>query len=371
VKRIFEIYLEVKSVRLLKERLDREGMVTKARRRKDGSTAGGGAFSRGHLYRLLSNPLYRGKLPHKGTLHEGRHKAIIDSNLWKRAQDRLRHNKQGVERGSAKSPSLLAGRLYTADGQKLIPSHATRSGRRYRYYIAQRLARESGVGTKGARYAAHEVEAAVLRALRGFLDRPAGIVSALEIATPSPERLKCLVARAGQLRDELGDRQTALRLVSKILSSVEVSGTDLKLHLRLDGLAAALDIEVDPGKTAFAFATPCRLVRRGQELKFVLPEGGGPEENDNRDPALLTAVAKAHLWWLWLREGEVCSLREIACREGLSPPQVTRRLRLAFLSPRLVRQILAGAQRADLTVEMLTRQVEMPLAWVAQERHLT
>jgi hypothetical protein len=371
VKRIYETYLEVKSVRLLKERLDGEGMVTKARRRKDGNTVGGGAFSRGHLYRLLSNPLYRGKLPHKDMLHEGRHKAIIESDLWKRAQDLLRHNKQGVERGSAKSPSLLAGRLYTTDGQKLIPSHATRNGRRYRYYIAQRLAHESGVGTKGERYAAHEVDAAVLRALRGFLDRPAGIVSALEIETPSPERLKRLVARAGRLRDELGDWQMALQLIPKILSSVEVGGMDLKLHLRLDGLAAALGIEGEPGNTTFAFATPCRLVRRGQELKFVLPDGGEPEEDDNRDPALLMAVAKAHLWWQWLRDGEVGSLREIACREGLGPPQVTRRLRLAFLSPRLIREILAGAQRADLTVEMLTRQVELPLAWAAQERHLT
>jgi hypothetical protein len=105
-------------------------------------------------------------------------------------------------------------------------------------------------------------------------------------------------------------------------------------------------------------------------LKFVLLDGGGQEENDNRDPALLMAVAKAHLWWRWLKDGEVGSLREIACREGLSAAQVTRRLRLAFLSPRLVRQILDGAHRADLTAETLTRQVELPLAWAAQDRFL-
>jgi hypothetical protein len=36
----------------------------------------------------------------------------------------------------------------------------------------------------------------------------------------------------------------------------------------------------------------------------------------------------------------------------------------------MVRQILAGAQRADLTIEMLTRQVELPLSWAAQDRLL-
>jgi hypothetical protein len=275
-----------------------------------------------------------------------------------------------MERGSARSPSLLAGRLYTADGQKLIPSHASKNGRRYRYYIAQRLAQHRGVGSKGERYAAHEVEATVLQALRQFLDRPAEIASALGIKTPSPECLTRLVARAERPRADLKDRQLALRFVPKILSSATVSGTGVKLHLPLDGLATALGIENRSGNNTHTFATTCRLVRRGQELKFVLPNDGGSDGPDNSDPALLMAVAKAHLWWRWLRDGEVCSLRDIAHREDLSPPQVTRRLRLAFLSPRLVQQILDGTHRADLTIEMLTRQVELPLSWTAQDRLL-
>jgi hypothetical protein len=178
------------------------------------------------------------------------------------------------------------------------------------------------------------------------------------------------VARAERIRTNLKDRQMALRLVPKILSSATVSGTGVKLDLSLEGLATALGIENRSSNTIHAFAAPCRLVRRGQELKFVLPSGSVSDEPDNRDPALLMAVAKAHLWWRWLRNGEVCSLREIARRENLSPPQVTRRLRLAFLSPRLVQQILDGTHRADLTIEMLTRQVELPLSWTAQDRLL-
>jgi hypothetical protein len=370
VKQIYEAYLEVGSVRLLRERLDRDGMVTKARHQKNGGTVSGRAFNRGHLYRLLSNPLYRGKLPHKDKVFQGLHEAIIDPDLWNRVQDLLRQNKQGMERGSARNPSLLAGRLYTADGQKLIPNHASKKGRRYRYYIAQRLAQQSGVGSKGERYAAHDVEAAVLQGLHRFLDRPAEVASALENETPSPECLTRLVARAERVRAKLKDRQLALRLVPKILSSATVSATGVNLELSLEGLATALGIENRSSNTIHAFATPCRLVRRGQELKFVLPNGSVSDEPDNHDPALLMAVAKAHLWWQWLKDGEICSLREIADRENLSPPQVTRRLRLAFLSPRLVQQILDGAQRADLTTEMLTRQVELPLSWATQDRLL-
>ncbi len=86
----------------------------------------------------------------------------------------------------AKHPSLLAGRLETSDGQKLIPSHAVKQGKRYRYYIEQRLVQYEGVGTKGARYAAEEVEKAVLAILQRFLNSPAEIVAALAIGEPSP-----------------------------------------------------------------------------------------------------------------------------------------------------------------------------------------
>ncbi len=46
---------------------------------------------------------------------------------------------------------------------------------------------------------------------------------------------------------------------------------------------------------------------------------------------------------------------------------VTRWLRLAFLSPTLVRQIRAGAHPTSLTIESLTRQVDLPTDWQEQE----
>ncbi len=86
-----------------------------------------------------------------------------------------------------------------------------------------------------------------------------------------------------------------------------------------------------------------------------------------QDPALIQAVGKAHLWWDWIKSGEVKSLSGIARREGIDKAQVTRWLRLAFLSPTLVRQIRAGAHPTSLTIETLTRQVDLPTNWQEQE----
>jgi DNA invertase Pin-like site-specific DNA recombinase len=81
VRQIFALYLERGSVRALKAELDRMGIRSKIRRHRNGRVTGGGPFSRGHLYRLLANPFYIGKLPHKGKLHDGKHEAIVDPHL--------------------------------------------------------------------------------------------------------------------------------------------------------------------------------------------------------------------------------------------------------------------------------------------------
>ena len=79
------------------------------------------------------------------------------------------------------------------------------------------------------------------------------------------------------------------------------------------------------------------------------------------------AVAKAHLGWDWIKIGEVKSLTEIATREGIDKPKVTRLLRLAFLSPQLVRRIRDGEQPAGVTVKTLTREHDLPRLWQEQE----
>ena len=78
VRKIFKLYLDVGSVRQLKERLDQLGCLTKKRFRKDAAWSGVKPFTRGHLYWLLSNPIYAGLISHKGRIASGQHEGIID-----------------------------------------------------------------------------------------------------------------------------------------------------------------------------------------------------------------------------------------------------------------------------------------------------
>jgi DNA invertase Pin-like site-specific DNA recombinase len=367
VREIYELYLEKGSVRTLKAELDRRGMRSKTRHQKNGRMTGGGPFSRGHLYCLLANPIYIGKLPHKGKLYDGKHDAIVDEGLWERVQGHLSDNKRGTERPSAKHPSLLAGRLETSDGQKLIPSHAVKRGRRYRYYIEQRLMQDDGVGTKGARYAAEEVEKAVLAILRRFLNSPAEIVAALATGRHAPGSMKALVGQAKTLSDKLNDRQEAHHIIPEVIDKVIIDRDQIELHLQRQQLAELLGTETRSEDPIHVITSPCKLARRGQDLKFILPLLGDSSRFSRQDPALIQAVAKAHLWWDWIKKGEVKSLSEIARREGIDKPKVTRLIRLAFLSPRLVRRILDGEQPVGVTVKTLTREHDLPRLWQEQE----
>src|SRR6202008_2018760 len=87
VRHIFALYRELGCVRRVKEEADRLGLRTKCRTAANGTERGGKPFSRGHLYTLLSNPIYTGRIAHKGELHPGQQPALIDDETWVAVRD--------------------------------------------------------------------------------------------------------------------------------------------------------------------------------------------------------------------------------------------------------------------------------------------
>lgn len=200
VRLLFELYLKLGSVRRLEAECQRLGLRTKLRTLLDGRQCGGTAFSRGHLYLIISNPIYVGRIPHRGQSYEGEHEAIIDAEMWDKVRVQLATNarrKRG--RTSSKHPSLLAGLLFTAEGIRFTPSHAVNHGRRYRYYVERLLltAEEhkrasgapqlnnsrNGVQTKGWRLPAHEMEQLVLKRVGTLLRDRTAVLDALCLST--------------------------------------------------------------------------------------------------------------------------------------------------------------------------------------------
>ena len=181
VRLIFRRYTELGSVAPLKAELDRLGIVSKRREGAGGRLAGGQHFSRGALYLMLQNRLYRGDIVHQGEAYPGQHEAFLDPELWQIVQDKLAANRQ--ERAlavGAEAPSLLAGLIVDADGNRMTPAHATKKAKRYRYYVsASLLAGDHSRAQKGMRVPAGDIEGLVLERLRAFFSSRTDIGDAL------------------------------------------------------------------------------------------------------------------------------------------------------------------------------------------------
>ena len=133
VLHIFRRYVELRSVRALKAELDAAGIRSKHRTFADGTVYGGHKLSRGALYLMLQNRIYRGDITHKGSAYPGEHKAIVDQALWDKVQAVLAENRVDRNTGAdAKYPSLLAGLAFDDSGERLTPTHAVKKGTRYR-----------------------------------------------------------------------------------------------------------------------------------------------------------------------------------------------------------------------------------------------
>jgi DNA invertase Pin-like site-specific DNA recombinase len=154
IQQIFGDYLDLKTVPTLQNHLKENKIHTRT----------GKVFTKGHLYKILANKTYIGKIEHKKEVYEGLHDAIISAETFEKARQLLQTN--SIERKNStnvKSGSLLAGKLFDDKGNYMSPSHSNKriasrerngqgdepcrvgsfsaskqaKGKRYRYYVSQ------------------------------------------------------------------------------------------------------------------------------------------------------------------------------------------------------------------------------------------
>jgi site-specific DNA recombinase len=199
VRHIFERYLELRSVRLLKKDLDRRGIVSAAKSSRKGNIRGGKSFSRGALYSLLSNPVYVGEIRHKKERYPGQHKAIVSRKLWERVQEQLRSRtvRSGDGRKTEAIGSPLAGKLFDEGGEPLYVQGAAKGQRRYRYYVSKKLVKgEAQDAKRGWRLPAPEIERMVSRAALAMLSDRAAIAFALDQSGVDADKLESIFKSA-------------------------------------------------------------------------------------------------------------------------------------------------------------------------------
>ena len=390
VRRIFELYLQHGTVKSVQTELARLRIVRPAGKAKTGRSYGGRPFSRGQIYRLLSNPIYLGEIDHKGTRYDGQHNAIINRTNWDAVQAKLAINTHARRvRSNAKDPSLLTGLLYDEHGNRAEPTHAGKQGKRYRYY---RLQSRGGTSThhrniRPWHVAAGEIEGVVIAKLHAALLDHRWLIENLSLDDDASHTIGAILDNAGTLAKKLTSVSISEQrgILLCLLKKITIAETELRIEVRVNELMMALSssekaqgvqfgprqignkavhaAKSQPDEDVVILSSPVVFKRRGVETKIVL-EGAPSLKRSRPDPALIKTVARAHVWFEDIVAGRL-TMTELAAREGMKVSSVAKLLPLALLAPDIVEAILAGDQSASIVARHLIRS-NLPVLWKQQ-----
>lgn len=368
IRAIFKLYLKHRSVRQVKDVLDREGVLSKRRVTKTGKVSGGKPFFRGHIYTILKNPIYIGKIVHKGEVFEGEHEAIIDQETWDQTQALLVKNAPNrTTRRNTKSTALLAGLLEDADGHPLVPQACTTRGVKYHYYVSRRL--KTGDVDSGWRLRRDTIESTVVNVLKDYLTDDLKLSQLLRLDQTDVTTRQTIMKASKEMIGAFA--KPTQELMHQLVERITLRPDRITIQLSKEGLL--FHLPVDQGLASWTQSTisikqDIVLRRHGQETKLVL--GAKDEPVCNPDWTLINLIARATLLREQLEMGEITSLVEFAEAQGLDASNMNKLVPLGYLAPSIVEDVLEGRQPEHLSSRSLQRMADLPLNWAEQRQHL-
>lgn len=370
VRQIYQRYLELGSVVELADDLNAKGYKTKVQERASGPHRGGCAFRRGTLYHLLSNPIYRGKIIHKGEVYPGEHEAVVPEDLFEAVQAKLKANASGTSRRlRGQQPSLLTGILQDSNGRAMTPSHASKGkAQRYRYYVTRP---DQTTNQPAYRVSAHDLEQIVTAKLAAYFAAPSNIVG-LAQADIEAHALQQALAKADLTAAKLrsGSAKVKHAIITQVLSQAILREATVELALFANGLVEILGIELDSSAVPITLSVPAHRERRGHQIRLMIAGDGQPNTlvpppKPARDEKLIASLAEAHAARQLVLDHPETPLAELAEQQGKCRKHLSQLIGLSCLAPEIVEAVLAGKQPASLTTAKL-RSTYLPLPWNEQ-----
>jgi DNA invertase Pin-like site-specific DNA recombinase len=341
VRLIFRRYLELGGVNALVRDLRERNIRTKERPLATGMIRGGVPFGRGSLFYLLRNRFYIGEVKYKDEILPGEQPAILDRTLFDAVQQKL--TDQWTNRNTIRNASehLLTGLLFDDAGHRMVPTHATKAGIRYRYYVSlPHLYGESKTAAVGSvsRIPAADIEDIIVKTINAHLiacrERPASSAA------------------------NVGDS----KVVSEQAARIDVREDRLVIRLKsVDGEEASRAADEN------VISIPWQKPPSKRSRQILIPHGVAKSEvrptRIERRARLVSAIARGRRWLDEIESGSVTDVQQIAARQKCSMRQVNMTISLAFLAPGLVRAAVEGRLPRGIGVERLR---DAPAEWSRQ-----
>ena len=395
VRLIFNGYLELGSLVDLAAKLNAEGHTTKHWISSRGQEHGGRPLTAAFLYRVLTNPVYIGKIAHtrgrnnksvprQSEVYQGHHESIIDQAIWDRV-----HAKMGtIERESRQKwthTHLLKGKLRTFEGHAMSPGSVQRpvskradirsaSGgdarRIVRYYVSQKAVKQGfkacPIKTVNAAHIDDLVRGLVLDHLKNQHDadlrgqepetRDRWIREVVHRVVVAPDRITVelahnQIATCADAAREMGVHRPA----RKVTAPVPACPFSPEIDDRGQHLALTLHIQIKRHDGRRLLLSP-----DGHDLLTTITPDGRPMARDH----LVRAIGLAFAWRRELQRTD-STVESVAQRAGLTATRVHSILTLTQLSPAILRAVLTGTLGSSVTLADLLRAAQH-LDWSRQ-----
>ena len=211
VRTLFASYLKHGAMLTVVQEAKQKGWTAKSWTTKKGNHRKGKAFNRNSMHKLLTNPVYMGKISHQDKLYPGEHEPIVDEDTWKRTQSLLKANFHG-DKQRISSEALLLGLLHCdACGCPMTHTYTARKNKRYRYYVCTRARRE------------------------GYAACPNKPIPAMELETFAVNQIKCVARDEAMVeqvvKDCQGEHQEARKRIEQELQTIQQTKSRLQAEM--------------------------------------------------------------------------------------------------------------------------------------------
>jgi hypothetical protein len=247
--------------------------------------------------------------------------------LFEAVQQKLSAHQSHKTLTRQKTDHLLKDLLFDDAGHRMIATHATKAGARYRYYVSQPglhgEARTAQLGSV-SRVPAPEIEQAIVSALQKHIaEQNSG---------------------ASDHEDPIKFNHDSL---ATLVSRIEVQRTQLIMSLKpTDRSTESVTLSIHWQKP------PSKRFR-----KILVPHGALREhirpERAERRLRLISAIARGRRWLDEIMTGSITGAGQLAKREQCTERQVNLTLSLAFLAPQLVKAVVEGSLPRGINIQRL------------------
>lgn len=170
---------------------------------------------------------------------------------------------------------------------------------------------------------------------------------------------------------EAGQLIAKQRILRDLLGGVRLNEGHIDIGIDVAKLVAALGIDDNCNPSGDPLIITCGAVRvrRGHELRLIIPSSAPPTIAVSRDEKLISLIAEPHSAVELVSSNPELSVAKIAVQHGKCRTRLGRLVALSCLAPDIVTAIVQGRQPATLNAQRLM-QLTLPMDWTGQRAML-